>query len=53
MKKVIAIAIVVAVALVGLTSFNGSTEKKSKGHLLADLKTGVTGTLDPGKKKMD
>ncbi len=44
MKKVIAIAIVVAVAFVGLTSYNGSGERKEKKVLFADLKTGGTGS---------
>ncbi|UMY66516.1 MULTISPECIES: hypothetical protein [unclassified Flavobacterium] len=43
MKKVIAIAIVVAVAFVGLTSYNGSGEKKEKKGLFAEVKTGGSG----------
>ena len=56
MKKVIAIAVVIVVALVGLTSYNGSGEKKEKGHLLAELKSGGTGVIksgDGGTKKLD
>ncbi|HLN95579.1 MAG TPA: hypothetical protein VK183_08075 [Flavobacterium sp.] len=55
MKKVIAIAIVVAVAFVGLTSYNGSGEKKEKGHLLAELTTNGGNQLSngTGSKKTD
>lgn len=63
MKKVIAIVAVVAVALIGLTSYNGTEVKKngSNGSLIAELKSGGTGvsqgtntgTLDGGGKKKD
>lgn len=55
MKKVIAIAVVLVVALVGLTSYNGSGEKKEKGHLLAELTTGggKDGASIGGGKKTD
>ncbi len=59
MKKVIAIAVVVVIALVGLTSYNGRTEVKKSGddNLIASVKTGGENTiLDPrggDKKKLD
>ena len=46
MKKVILIVAVIVVALVGLTSYNGSDKKKDNGNgnLIAELKTGgITG----------
>jgi len=45
MKKVILIAIVLLVAIVGLTSYNGKEDVKSNGddRLLAMLKTSKTG----------
>jgi len=42
MKKIIAIAVVITVAFIGLTSYNGSGERKEKKVLFADLKTGGT-----------
>ncbi len=54
MKKVILIVAVIVVALVGLTSYNGSDKKKDNGNgnLIAELKTG--GTLNnAGAKKRD
>lgn len=59
MKKVIAIVAVVVVAFVGLTSYNGTTEKKNGGdRLLAELKSGGNQLNDPktgngGTKKVD
>jgi hypothetical protein len=57
MKKVIAIVAVIAIAFVGLTSYNGSTEKKSgNDRLLAELKTTKSGdpiTKGGGGKKLD
>lgn len=61
MKKVIAIVAVVAVALIGLTSYNGTEVKKngSNGSLIAELKSGgnggsaTQGVLTDGGKKKD
>ncbi len=62
MKKAIAIVAIIVVALVGLTSYNGNETKKNNGNgtLLAELKSGGTGSAttiggsqDPGKKKID
>ena len=46
MKKAIAIVAVIVVALIGLTSYNGSEVKKNNGNgsLIAELKSGGTGT---------
>jgi hypothetical protein len=51
MKKVILIVAVIVVALVGLTSYNGTDKKKDNGNgnLIAELKTG--GTIVGSKKK--
>ena len=58
MKKFILVAVVVLVAIVGLTSYNGKSEQKSSGddRLLAQIKTVKEGNpviIDPGKKKND
>ncbi|WP_298155065.1 hypothetical protein [Flavobacterium sp.] len=46
MKKIILIAAVVLVAIVGLTSFNGKEQHKEKGNsaLIAQLQGGPVGT---------
>ena len=55
MKKIILIAAILLVAIVGLTSYNGKEEKKDNGdsHLIAQVTTGGTGTLNPGGLKKD
>lgn len=51
MKKIILVAALVLVSVVGLTSFNGKEAKKEKGNssLIAQLEgnTGGTGTVTP------
>jgi len=55
MKKAIAIVAVIVVALIGLTSYNGSEVKKNNGNgsLIAELKSGdgQTGNTGGIKKK--
>jgi len=57
MKKVIAIVAIVVIALVGLTSYNGSEMKKNNERktLIAELKSGGNQLTDPkaGDKKKD
>jgi len=56
MKKIIIIAAILLVAIVGLTSYNGREEKKSEGkngNMLAQLNTGgngLSGQTQGGKK---
>ena len=56
MKKVIAIVAVIAIAILGLSSYNTTqVEKSSKSdNLIAELKTGGTGgVVVGGNKKLD
>lgn len=59
MKKIIAIAVVITVAFIGLTSYNGSGEKKEKKGLFAELTTGgpsaggISQTTSGGTKRLD
>ena len=55
MKKIILIAAVLLVAIVGLTSYNGKEEKKDKGNdtLIASLQTSTKGVPVVVGKKVD
>lgn len=56
MKKVIAIVAVVVIAILGLSSYNTNEVKKSSksDNLIAELKTGGTGSVVVGgNKKLD
>ncbi len=56
MKKVIAIVAVVVIAILGLSSYNTNEIKKSSksDNLIAELKTGGTGSVVVGgNKKLD
>lgn len=56
MKKVIAIVAVIAIAILGLSSYNTNQIKKSNksDNLIAELKTGGNGAVIVGQnKKLD
>lgn len=56
MKKAILIIAIIAVALIGLTSYNGNQTKKDQGNgnLIAELKGGGDGKVIGGDgKKQD
>ena len=56
MKKVIAIVFVIAIAILGLSSYNTTQIKKSSksDNLIAELKTGGNGqVIITGNKKLD
>ena len=56
MKKVIAIVAVIAIAILGLSSYNTNQVKKSSksDNLIAELKTGGNGqVVITGNKKLD
>ena len=56
MKKVIAIVAVIAIAILGLSSYNTNQVKKSSktDNLIAELKTGGSGgVVIGGNKKLD
>jgi len=56
MKKVIAIVAVIAIAILGLSSYNTNQVKKSSNtnNLIAELKTGGNGqAVITGNKKLD
>lgn len=56
MKKVIAIVFVIAIAILGLSSYNTTQIKKSNksDNLIAELKTGGNGgVVITGNKKLD
>ena len=56
MKKVIAIVFVIAIAILGLSSYNTNQIKKSSksDNLIAELKTGGNGqVIITGNKKLD